>query len=94
VLRLHLPALHATAAVFVAGADCPLTVWQKACIRRSGATPYDGGFIEHQFIERLTGGGVTLLTTVVTVTAWALPTWWSYAAIWRRWAGAAGGTPA
>lgn len=84
VLRAHLPALIATAAVFLVGADCPLTVWQKACIRRSGSTAYEGGFIEHHLIEPLTDGGVTLLTTVVTVAAWAVPTVWSYSALWRR----------
>jgi hypothetical protein len=69
---MHLTALVATAVVFVAGADCPLTVWQKACIRRSGSTPYEGGFIEHHFIEPLTGG-VTAMTTLGTVAAWAVP---------------------
>jgi hypothetical protein len=84
VRRIHLPALVATAAVFGAGADCPLTVWQKVCIKRSGASPYDGGFIEHHFIQPVTGGGATPLTTLVTVTAWAAPTAWSYASLMRR----------
>lgn len=82
--RVHLIALGATGAVFAAGADCPLTVWEKVFIRRSGSTPYDGGFIEHYLVRPITGQGITPLVTVCIVAAWMIPSAMSYAVIVSR----------
>ena len=46
VVLLHAPVAAAVAAVHVAGADCPLTTWERA-LRARGGQPYDGGFLDH-----------------------------------------------
>lgn len=46
VVRVHVPVAVSIAAVRVAGADCPLTTWERALRARSGAD-YDGGFLDH-----------------------------------------------
>ncbi len=72
--RVHVPVVLAVGAVFLLGMDCPLTVWQKACLERAGRGGYEGGFIEHYIVRPITGGGVTLVAElVIVVTGWCLP---------------------
>jgi hypothetical protein len=81
---VHLPAMVATAAVFLARADCPLTVWQKSFLSHAGRTPYHGGFIEHYVVERLGGHAMTPATNMAVVATWVVPTVLSYALLARR----------
>lgn len=82
--KVHIPAAIATGAVFALGADCPLTTWQKACIRRAGKRPYQGGFIEHYLVHPITGDGITPTVKVVILLTWVLPTVVGYALVWRQ----------
>jgi hypothetical protein len=81
---VHLPALAATAVVFLARADCPLTVWQKSFLSRAGRTPYRGGFIEHYIVEPIAGHAMTPATSMAIVAAWLVPTAVSYVVLARR----------
>ena len=81
--KVHIPAAVATGAVFAAGADCPLTTWQKYCLRRAGDSPYRGGFIEHYLVEPVTGGGITATTKTVIQLTWIVPTVVGYAMVLR-----------
>jgi len=71
----HLLAIAATAAVFLAGADCPLTVWENHFREAAGWSTYGNGFVVHYLIEpitgtrRLQGSGQGLV-----LAAWLLPT--------------------
>ncbi len=80
IWRIHLPALVATAAVNIVGADCPLTTWQKAAIVRSGGHPYMGGFIEHYLVDPLWSGGMTPGVKLAILASWVVPTIWGYSA--------------
>jgi len=91
--KVHIPAAVLTGAVFLAGADCPLTTWQKACIRRSGRQPYSGGFIEHYLVHPITGDGITPAVKVVILLTWIIPTVIGYV-ILRRTNDLAGTSPA
>lgn len=82
--KVHIPAALATGAVFAAGADCPLTTWQKACQRRAGRRPYDGGFIEHYLVHPITGDGITSTVKVVILLTWVVPTVVGYWLLYRR----------
>lgn len=46
VVLVHVPVAAAVAAVHMAGADCPLTMWERT-LRVRGGQPYDGGFLDH-----------------------------------------------
>ncbi|MFZ4811075.1 MAG: DUF2784 domain-containing protein [Ilumatobacteraceae bacterium] len=70
--------------IFVLGMDCPLTVWQKAALERSGRPVYDDGFIEHVIVRPITGNGVTPAVNVVIVATWLVPTVVSYAILATR----------
>jgi len=71
----HLVAIAATGAVFVAGADCPLTVWENHFRDAAGWSTYENGFVVHYLIEpvtgdsRLEGPGQALV-----LAAWLVPT--------------------
>jgi Na+/glutamate symporter len=91
-VRVHVPAAIATAAVFVMGADCPLTVWEKSFLRRAGETPYEGGFIEHHLVEPITGGGMTPAVSAVILASWLVPTVIAYTMHVHRWRRPAGTT--
>ena len=82
--RLHLLVAVAVGGVFAVGADCPLTTWQKWCLRRADRTPYDGGFIEHYLITPITGDGMTTAAKVTVAAIWIVPTVISYSLMWRR----------
>jgi hypothetical protein len=47
LVLLHAPVAGAILAVNLAGAACPLTVWELALRERAGAGPYAGGFLGH-----------------------------------------------
>jgi hypothetical protein len=47
LLVVHVPAVMWAAAIVSIGFTCPLTVLEKELRLRSGASPYDGGFIDH-----------------------------------------------
>ena len=63
LVPVHLAVTAATAAVHLAGADCPLTTWERALRERAGAG-YDGGFLDHYLFGPLgtTGSQVALWT--------------------------------
>lgn len=70
LVPVHLSVTAAIAAVHLAGADCPLTTWERALRERAGAG-YDGGFLDHYLFGPLglAGGdpGVQLVTYVVVL---------------------------
>jgi hypothetical protein len=74
--RWHLAAVVPTGAVFLAGADCPLTVWEKACREAAGWAVYEGGFLEHYVVRvrPVHHGGMSPAVQVAIVVAWVLPT--------------------
>ena len=82
--KLHIPAVIVTGAVFLAGADCPLTTWQKACLRRAGRSPYSGGFIEHYLVRPVTGSGITPLIKALILLTWVVPSAVGYWLLWRH----------
>ena len=51
VTKAHVVTLAATAAVYAAGLDCPLTDWEKGLRRLAGDDIYTGGYIEHYFVS-------------------------------------------
>ncbi len=51
VTKAHVVTLAATAAVYAAGLDCPLTDWEKGLRRLAGDEVYGGGYIEHYFVS-------------------------------------------
>ena len=51
VTRAHLVTLVGTAAVYVAGRDCPLTNWEKGLRRLAGDEVYGGGYLEHYVVS-------------------------------------------
>jgi hypothetical protein len=75
VTRAHLAALAATAAVYVAGLDCPLTTWEKDLRRLAGDEVYGGGYLEHYLVSPFhpagmnAGIGLALTGVVVATTA-------------------------
>ncbi len=72
---VHLAAIMATAAVFLAGADCPLTVWENHFRAAAGWDAYGEGFVVHYLIEPLTGvGRLGPAAQALVVAAWVVPT--------------------
>lgn len=73
VLAVHVPVAIAIGVIFLLGADCPLTALEQRLRVASGGPSYDGGFIEHYFVQPITGGGMTptlrVLVLVLAVTA-------------------------
>jgi hypothetical protein len=53
VLWLHAPVAVAILAVYLAGADCPLTTLELRLRAEAGAVVYDGGFLGHYLFEPL-----------------------------------------
>lgn len=52
VVPVHLAVTATIVAVHLAGADCPLTTWERALRERAGAG-YDGGFLDHYLLRSL-----------------------------------------
>ena len=82
--RVHIVVALLVGGVFALGMDCPLTVWQKAALERSGRPAYAGGFIEHYLVRPLTGSGITPTVNAVIVVVWVVPTVISYAILAQR----------
>jgi hypothetical protein len=72
VRAVHLGAIAATAVVFLAGADCPLTVWENHFRAAAGWDTYGDGFVVHHLLDPLLG--VTRPSPVAVVAAWLVPT--------------------
>jgi hypothetical protein len=53
LLWLHVPVALTILGLYLSGSDCPLTTWELALRRRSGAPGYTGGFIGHYVTEPL-----------------------------------------
>jgi hypothetical protein len=53
VLRVHLPVAAAIAAVYLIGADCPLTDLELALRERADGVVYRGGFLAHHVLTPL-----------------------------------------
>jgi hypothetical protein len=53
VLWLHVPVALAILAIYLTGADCPLTTWELWLRERAGWPAYRGGFIGHYVTEPL-----------------------------------------
>lgn len=85
IARLHLVVAVLVGGIFILGMDCPLTVWQKAALERSGRQVYDGGFIEHYLVRPITGTGITSTVNVVIVGLWVVPTVVCYGLLAQRW---------
>jgi hypothetical protein len=74
--RYHVPAVMVSAALPLAGLDCPLTDLEKWLHTQAGDAPYTGGFIEHYLVEPILSGGLTpdlhLVLRVATITVVAV----------------------
>jgi hypothetical protein len=68
LVYVHVPALVWAAAIVSIGFTCPLTVLEKDLRVWSGASPYDGGFIEHYLDDAVYPGRFIGLTRVVVAT--------------------------
>ena len=64
LVPVHLSVTAAIVAVHLAGADCPLTTWERALRERAGAA-YDGGFLDHYLF-----GPLGLVGSDPTVQLW------------------------
>ena len=69
---LHLVAVGATATVFLAGADCPLTVWENHFRAAAGWDTYGEGFVAHYLWRPAPG---------LVVAAWLVPTVLGYVVV-------------
>ena len=67
VLWIHLPVIAAIGAVYLAGADCPLTTLELDLRARADGAAYSGGFLGHYVLAPLG------LDRSATVTQAALP---------------------
>jgi hypothetical protein len=78
VLRVHIPAVVVSAALALAGLDCPLTELEKWLLEMAGEVPYRGGFISHYLVEPVYAPGTTpavrvllrVATVAITVVAY------------------------
>lgn len=71
--RVHLLAAAATTAVFLAGMDCPLTVWEKDARMAAGWESYDGGFLDHYLVRPWHPAGMTWWIVLGILAAWIVP---------------------
>jgi len=65
LLRPHLVAVGVSAALALAGLDCPLTELEKWLRELAGDVPYRGGFISHYLVEPVYSPGTTPTVRVV-----------------------------
>ena len=70
LLWVHAPAALAVLAVDVAGAPCPLTVWELELRAAAGVPLYPDGFIDHYFLEPF--GAPDVHTTAAQVGIYAV----------------------
>ena len=83
--RAHLACVVGTAAVFLAGADCPFTVAENRFRGAAGWARYDTGFVAHYLVRPLTGHeriGTTL--GIAIALAWTIPTVVTYGPVGLR----------
>ncbi len=83
LVRPHLAAVAATAAVFLAGADCPLTTWENH-FRTADGRPVIEGFVEHYVVRPFHPDGMTLAVQALVLAAWVVPTVVGYRRLLRR----------
>jgi hypothetical protein len=84
LLWLHVPVALTILGLYLTGSDCPLTTWELALRRRSGAPGYSGGFIGHYVTEPL-GFPIHATATQVGIYVVAfLPNVIGYALLVRR----------
>lgn len=83
-VRVHVVVAVAVGTVFVLGADCPLTTWQKYFLQRAGEVPYEGGFVEHYLVHPITGAGMPASMSLIVLAAWLAPTVVSYSILSQR----------
>lgn len=82
--RAHLAAVTGTSAVFLAGYDCPFTVWEKSARVASGWPSYEGGFIEHYLVRPVHPAGITPWVSVLIMAVWVVPTVVGHGVRWRQ----------
>jgi hypothetical protein len=82
LVPVHLAVAGATIAVNLAGADCPLTTWEKQLLRAAGRVPYERGFNSHYLIEWWRPAGIDAKVNHALIAAWAVPTTVAYVAQW------------
>jgi len=78
LIPAHIAVAVAVGAVFVIGADCPPTVWQKSFLAHAGRPVYDGGFVEHYLLRSFVDGGMTRVMKAFVVATWVVPSVASY----------------
>ncbi|MGY1604462.1 DUF2784 domain-containing protein [Geodermatophilus sp. SYSU D00815] len=69
LLLLHAPVAAIILAVNLAGAPCPLTVWELDLRAAAGAPAYEGGFLGHYLFAPL---GLDVRSTAVQVGMYAV----------------------
>jgi hypothetical protein len=72
--KAHLVAALATAAVFLVGADCPLTVWENHFRAAAGWDTYGEGFVAHYLWRP---------APALVIAAWMVPTAFAYLLVGR-----------
>ena len=82
--RFHLVAAGATTAVFLAGMDCPLTVWEKDARLAAGWASYDGGFLERYLVRPWHPAGMTWWIAAGILAVWLLPSVAGHGLRWQR----------
>jgi len=82
LVRPHLGAVAATAAVSLAGQDCPLTTWENH-FRAADGRPVIEGFVEHYLVLPIHDQGMTPAIQVVVLAAWVIPSVVGYRQRWR-----------
>ena len=84
VLWVHLPVLVGIGAVYLAGADCPLTTLEQALRTRAGADLYPGGFLDHYVLGPLRIDRSTTVTQIALPVVALLPNAAAVALLVRR----------
>jgi Protein of Unknown function (DUF2784) len=82
LVRPHLGAVAATAAVFLAGLDCPLTTWENH-FRAADGRPVIQGFVEHYLVLPIHDQGMTPAIQVLVLASWVVPSVVGYRRLWR-----------
>ena len=77
----HLGAVAATAAVFLAGLDCPLTTWENH-FRAADGRPAIEGFVEHYFVLPIHDQGMTPAIQLLVLATWVVPSVVGYRRLW------------
>ena len=78
LIKWHLGAIGVTAAINLAGAECPLTVWEKHFLAQAGREPYESGFISHYLVEPIYPAGIDGRVNLMILAAWMVPTGFAY----------------